>query len=102
LSQKIRSAGNKARKESKEIKTKEFQEIRKENQRLRRENARLRREFEKYSNYEPPEDQTPETIKLDESIRFQCPECKSYKIINLSLGSKQITGCKECKWRQTK
>jgi regulator of replication initiation timing len=95
----IRIVQDRARKETKEVKNKELQELRKENQKLRRENSRLRRDLAKRLNYEP-EEATAEEFNIPAATKELCPECGSDNIGKMNLGSKEITVCKACKWRK--
>jgi regulator of replication initiation timing len=100
---------NKSKRESKEVKAKELQDLRKENQQLRRENSRLRRDLDKRLSYEPDTNantsdaglEIAEIIQIPSTMNKECcPNCSSTNIGKMDLGHKEITVCKICKWRK--
>jgi formamidopyrimidine-DNA glycosylase len=100
----IRITQNKAKKESKEVRAKELNELRKENQVLKRDNARLRRDLDKYLSYVPDEPEFLESldIKVEQKTNENsCPGCNT-TLTTIDLGAKILVVCKACKWRTTK
>ncbi len=92
------------KKETKDLRLSELNDLRRENQKLKREVAKLRREVEKTIHLDktPPDDgwspgHDTEFTKKSEPV---CPECGSSQLEQVQL-NKVFTICKKCKWRKS-
>jgi hypothetical protein len=80
--------------------TEEIRKLRSENRRILKENKRLRKELSKFIEQEFDEENINEdtpTLKVKEL----CPKCSSEDLVTVDLGIKQLTVCKQCKYRRT-
>ena len=101
MSVKSRTVRNLPKKESKDVKQAELNELRRENQKLKRECSRLKREVQKQlifsSHTEEPVmlEETPHKTKVEE-----CPNCGSPSLIQVKFSVNVMTVCSKCKWRK--
>jgi predicted RNase H-like nuclease (RuvC/YqgF family) len=90
------------KRESKDVKHAELQDLRKENQKLKRECARLRRELQKQTAYSLEIEEQAETESTKKYEKEQiCPVCGAVNsLTQMQLSVKVLTICKKCKWRK--
>jgi hypothetical protein len=100
----VRKTQNKPKKESKDVKTAEYHEIRAENQRLRKQNARLKKELEKriYSLAQEEHLSLASTEPDPKSADNICPACLRPDLTEVDLGIKVLIVCKACKFKRKK
>lgn len=103
MSYSVRTAQNKEKRETNEVKAKELNELRRENHKLKRENARLRSDLDKYLSWQPEDISPEENLAKEEPVKLvktlECPTCKNKDLSKLVVGSKTLHVCKKCSWR---
>ena len=102
----IRIKQNRVKREVKDIKLSELNEIRKENQKLKRAVSKLKRELEKFEYLNLPKDDFEEPVKTETKEKViepdpsGCPGCGNLKLTKVPIRGKTIIGCNICHWRK--